>query len=517
MRTTDKTDLEFTAVNPTTGEQFGHFRSAGPEEVAEAARAALQADGQEALLDYARRASFLEEAAGSLRGDGVDIVAIAVAETGLARGRLEGELERTAGQLEAFAELIRAGDYVDAYIDPPDPAAKPIPRPDLRRMLIPIGPVAVFGASNFPLAFSVAGGDTASALAAGCPVVVKGHPAHPGTSELVGEVILRAAAQTGMPPGTFALLTSSGRTTGEALVKQPEIAAVAFTGSFAAGTALFQAAAARPVPIPVFAEMSSVNPLVLTRGALATRSGEIASGLATAISNSAGQLCTKPGLVFVPAGEASDELKAGLASALAEQGPHVMLTKGIRDAFLERVRTLERLSDSLVHAPTDGDAGTGFRAAPRAFVTDVEALAAEPELRDECFGPVALFVEYANIQDLLGALASIDGQLTATLHMEPDEVEWVRPVVVALQRIAGRLIFNGYPTGVSVTSAMHHGGPFPATTNVAHSSVGMTAVARFLRPLAWQNAPTDLLPVELRETNPRGIARRVDGRLYLAE
>ncbi len=516
MRTTERTDLQFTAVNPSSGERFGHFRSAGPEEVAAAARAALQAGSQETLLDYARRASFLEAAARALRVDEVEIVATAGAETGLARGRLEGELERTAGQLEAFAALIGVGDYVDAYIDPPDPAAKPIPRPDLRRMLIPIGPVAVFGASNFPLAFSVAGGDTASALAAGCPVVVKGHPAHPGTCELVGAAIHRAAVQTGMPPGTFAVLTSSGQATGEVLVKQPEIAAVAFTGSFAAGAALLQAAAARPVPIPVFAEMSSVNPLVLTSGALAARFEEIASGLTTAISNSAGQLCTKPGLVFLPAGEAGDELKAAVASTLAEQASQVMLSEGIRDAFLERVRTLERLSDPLINAPTDGDADAGFRAVARAFATTAEALAAEPELRAECFGPAALFVEYDDSEDLLAALAALDGQLTATLHMEADEIEWVRPVVAAMQRIAGRLIFNGYPTGVSVTSAMHHGGPFPATTNVAHTSVGMTAVSRFLRPLAWQNAPTDLLPLELRETNPRGIARRVAGRLRLS-
>ncbi len=413
--------------------------------------------------------------------------------------------------MEAFASLVESGDYVDAYVDRSDPEAKPIPRPDVRRMLVPIGPVAVFGASNFPLAFSVAGGDTASALAAGCPVVVKGHPSHPGTGELVGDIIARTVQQVGLPAGTFSLLTSADAAAGEALAERPEIAAVAFTGSFAAGMALLRLATARPVPIPVFAEMSSVNPIVVTEGALAARGEEIAVGLAAAISGSAGQLCTKPGLVFVPTGTAGTALREAVAADLSGRQPEAMLSEGIRDACRDRAESLARFAAPVGEPGSDDGAGFGF--APRVYVTDAARLAAEPELRHECFGPVSLFVEYPDRESLLVALANLGGQLTGTVHLEDAEVEQVRPVVDALQRIAGRVIFNGYPTGVAVTPAMQHGGPFPATTNAAHTSVGATAVARFLRPVCWQDSPAELLPPQLRDENPGRIARRIDGEL----
>jgi acyl-CoA reductase-like NAD-dependent aldehyde dehydrogenase len=496
---TDDQTTEFEAVDPRTGEAIGTFLAVGTAAVTAAAQAAAAAAADPRLRQDDARSALLQAAARGLRTAAPEVVAVAGRETGLPDPRLEGELERTARQLEAFAALVERGEYVDAYLDPADPTAKPIPRPDLRRMLVPIGPVAVFGAGNFPLAFSVAGGDTASALAAGCPVVVKGHPAHPGTGELVAEVLTSAVAEAGLPEGTFALLPAADATVGEALADRPEIAAIAFTGSFGAGTALFRRAAARPRPIPVFAEMSSSNPLIVTEGALRARGEEIAAGLATAIGGSAGQLCTKPGLVFVPAGEAGRELESKVASLLADQGEQVMLSEGICTALRRRTAELDGLAPVL-EPLADDSASPGFHATARAYRTNVGSL-------------IAVFVEYGDQEELLKALTALEGQLTGTLHLEPDEVERCRPLVEALAGIVGRLIFNGYPTGVAVTHAMHHGGPFPATTNAAHTSVGMTAIARFLRPLAWQDAPADLLPAQLRDENPRRIARRVDGEL----
>lgn len=479
-----------------------------------AAQAALAASLDPALADPDRRAALLAGAAAGLRAEAAAVTAAAGEETGLPAPRLEGELERTARQLEAFAALAASGEYVEARLDPADPEAKPIPRPDLRRMLVPIGPVAVFGASNFPLAFSVAGGDTASALAAGCPVVVKEHPGHPRTSELVAEIVARAVAAAALPAGAFGLLRSAGPEAGEALVERPEIAAVAFTGSFAAGTALVRRAAARPVPIPVFAEMSSLNPLVVTAGAAAARGAAIAAGLVTAIAGSAGQLCTKPGLVFVPTGEAGAALRETVAAELAAQEPQPMLSAGIEAACRARARSFAGLAEPLVGG-SEAEPGPEHRFGPRLFATDAATLVAEPALREECFGPVAVFVEYGGEEELLGALGALGGQLTGTVHHEPGEVEAIRPLVEALGRIAGRLIFNGYPTGVAVTPAMQHGGPFPATSDAAHTSVGGAAIARFLRPVAWQDAPAALLPPELRDENPRRIARRIDGALNL--
>jgi NADP-dependent aldehyde dehydrogenase len=511
IRTVNQTNRTFHATDPATGEALPTHTDARPEELADAAREAALAATDDRFLDDRRRADFLERVAAGLRDSGAEIVALAGRETGLPAARLEGELERTARQLEAFAALVRVGDYVDAYIDPADPDAKPIPRPDVRRMLVPLGPVAVFGASNFPLAFSVAGGDTASALAAGCPVLCKGHPAHPGTGALVGGVLDRAAAESDLPAGVFHLLASGDSTVGKELVERQEVAAVAFTGSFPAGTALFRQAAARPVPIPVFAEMSSVNPLVVTSGALAVRGPELSAGLAGAIGGSAGQLCTKPGLIFLPAGTAGAELGQDVAEALAAQGEQVLLTAGIRDALLARVAILDEVA-AVVTPVDDPPVGpAGFRVRPRLYRTDVASLVARPELREESFGPLALLVEYGSFDDVAEALEALGGQLTCTVHFEPAEEDDLHRLLATMQAIAGRVIFNGYPTGVSVTAAMHHGGPFPATTNPAHTSVGMTAIARFLRPIAWQDSPQDLLPPALRDGNPLGIARSVDG------
>ena len=376
-------------------------------------------------------------------------------------------------------------------------------------MLVPIGPVAVFGASNFPLAFSTAGGDTASALAAGVPVIVKGHPSHPGTSELVARELRAAAADAGLPEGTFAHLLAASLDVAEALVDAPPIAAVGFTGSYAAGRAIADRAAARPVPIPVYAEMGSVNPIVVTDAALGERSEAIAEGLTASVSNFGGQLCTKPGVVFVPYGEAGDAFADDVAKRLAGVEPTVLLNERLRDALRAAVGRLEQRAERLGGA-ADAD-GPGFRHQPAAYEAPASDVGATPELLDEHFGPVVLFLRYGSRDELLAALERIDGQLTASLHAQPGEE--LAELVGALSARAGRVVFDGFPTGVAVTHGMHHGGPFPATTAPAHTSVGMTAIRRWLRPVAFQNAPAEVLPPELRDENPLGIWRRVDGEL----
>jgi acyl-CoA reductase-like NAD-dependent aldehyde dehydrogenase len=365
----------------------------------------------------------------------------------------------------------------------------------------------VFGASNFPLAFSTAGGDTASALAAGCPVIVKGHPSHPGTGELVARELRAAVADAGLPDGTFANLPAAGVEVGEALVDAPEIAAVGFTGSFNGGKAIFDRAARRPVPIPVYAEMGSINPIVVTEAALRARADKIAEGLAASVSNFGGQLCTKPGVVFVPAGEAGDAFAADLAARLDAVGPSVLLNERLRDALREAVGRLAARPEVRPlgsAAPADGP---GFRHQPAAY--EAPAAAAGDELFEEHFGPVVLLLRHGSREELLAALDHIDGQLSGTLHAESGED--VQDITAALADRVGRVVFDGFPTGVAVTYGMHHGGPFPATTSAPHTSVGMTAVHRFTRPIAFQDAPPGALPPELREDNPLGIRRRVDG------
>jgi NADP-dependent aldehyde dehydrogenase len=501
----------FHAVDPRTAAPGAEFEEATPADVHAAVTAASEAFRAGALRDAARRAALLRGAAARLRAVGDEIVAVGEAETGLPEVRLRSELERTAGQLEAFAAVIDAGDYVEAIIDTPDPDAKPIPRPDVRRMLVPIGPVAVFGASNFPLAFSTAGGDTASALAAGCPVIVKGHPSHPGTSAVVAREVSGAADDAGLPEAVFRLLQSSGVAVGEALVDEPAIAAVAFTGSFAGGKALYDRAAARERPIPVFAEMGSINPIVITEAALRERADGIAEGLSASVSSFGGQLCTKPGVVFVPEGEAGDAFAADLGERLAHSPPQVLLNQRVRDALVGGVGELGELAEAVGEGATAAEPGFRFR--PAAYRTAASALREHPSLLEERFGPVVLLVSYGSRDELLDALLRIDGQLTGSVHAQADDAELVQLIAVALAERAGRLIFDGFPTGVAVTHGMQHGGPYPATTAPAHTSVGMTAIRRFLRPVAFQNAPANVLPPELQDANPLGIWRRVDGEL----
>ena len=501
--------LTFNSVDPRTGEPGPSYEEATPEDVRTAARTAAEVHRSGALRDRRARAALLRGAAARLRAAGDEVVAVCEAESGLPEARLRSELERTCGQLEAFADIVDAGDDAEAIIDHPDPDAKPIPRPDVRRMRVPIGPVAVFGASNFPLAFSTAGGDTASALAAGCPVIVKGHPSHPGTGELVARELQAAVADAGLPEGTFAHLPASGVEVGETLVDAPDIAAVGFTGSFDGGKAIFDRAGRREVPIPVYAEMGSINPIVVTEAALRARADRIADGLAASVSNFGGQLCTKPGVVFVPAGPEGDAFAAALAERLDAVEPTVLLNERLRDALREAVGRLAARPEVRALG-TAGDAdGPGFRHQPAAFEAPAAAVAEGSELLEEHFGPVVLLLRHGSREELLAALARVEGQLTGSLHAEPEDD--VDDVVTALSERAGRVVFDGFPTGVAVTFGMQHGGPYPATTSPLHTSVGMTAVRRFLRPVAFQDAPEHVLPPELREDNPLGIRRRVNG------
>jgi 2,5-dioxopentanoate dehydrogenase len=501
------------SVDPRTAEAGPTYPATSPAEVRAAVAAAADAFRSPAWRDDARRVAFLRGAAAALRDADAEIIARAESETGLPEGRLVGELERTCRQLEAFADLVEAGDYVEAMIDPADPDAKPIPRPDVRRMLIPIGPAAVFGASNFPLAFGVAGGDAASAIAAGCPVVAKGHPSHPGTSEAVAAALDRARSEAGLPAGAFALVQGAGNEVGEALVDAPEIAAVGFTGSLAAGRALYERAARRPEPIPVYAEMGSVNPVVVTPAALAERADEIADLLAGSVSFAAGQLCTKPGVVLVPEGAAGEGFADALVRRLDDAGPQVMLNERLRASLVDRVADVVGNGSVQPVGSSGGPVEPGLRFAPLTLRVPAATARDSRALLDECFGPVVLLVTYGSADELLETVAILDGQLTATIHAGPGEHDLVASLTESLRERVGRLLYGGVPTGVAVTHAMHHGGPYPATTAPGHTSVGMTAAGRFLRPIALQNAPADVLPPALRDRNELGIWRRVDGRL----
>jgi acyl-CoA reductase-like NAD-dependent aldehyde dehydrogenase len=412
-----------------------------------------------------------------------------------------------------LAEVIVAGDHLEAIIDYADPQAASVPRPDIRRMLVPLGPVAVFGASNFPLAFSTAGGDTAAALAAGCPVIVKGHPSHPGTGTLVAAQLAEAVAEARLPAGTFGHILDSGNTLGEQLVGDDRIEAVAFTGSFQGGTALAARAAARSRPIPVYAEMGSLNPLIVTAGALRARGEQIADGLATSVANFGGQLCTKPGLVLVPAGDSADRFISTLGELLHARSPEVLLSERIADAFASGIATLDGLLAVARVTPNGSDSTAGYRASPVLFTASAALLSEDGPLREEHFGPAVIVLTYTSEDELRRAVSAIGGQLTATIHAQEGEHPELHWLISLCARQAGRVIFDGFPTGVSVCWAMQHGGPYPASSSAEATSVGMTSIRRFLRPVAFQNAPHSTLHPALQDGNPLGIWRRVNGRL----
>ncbi|MCP9001060.1 aldehyde dehydrogenase (NADP(+)) [Pseudarthrobacter sp. RMG13] len=475
--------------------------------LSELTAAATGAAAIAAAASDAERAGWLTAVADALDANVAELVEIADSETSLGTVRLTGEVARTSGQLRLFARVITEGSYLEAVIDHADPSATP-PKPDLRRILRPIGPVAVFSASNFPFAFSVAGGDTASALAVGSSVIVKAHSGHLKLSERTAEVVTEALRSVGAPEGLFALV--AGREVGTALVQDPAIKAVGFTGSIPGGRALFDLAVSRPDPIPFYGELGSLNPVVITAAALAERSGQLAAGLAASFTMGAGQFCTKPGLVFIPAGTG---FAAELAEASKDKPTAAMLTTRISDAYPEGLRNVAALPDvTIVSGSADQDA-TLDGAAPVVFSTSAANVLERPdELLEECFGPTTMLIEFSGQEELSAVLAKVPGSLTATVHAQPGED--IGDLVEQLSGLAGRVLFDGWPTGVAVNWAQQHGGPYPATTSL-FTSVGATAVRRFQRPVAYQDAPETVLHPALRESNPLGIPRRVDGELRL--
>jgi len=458
-------------------------------------------------------AAFLEGIAKEIETLGDQLIDQAATESGLGRDRLTGERGRTVSQLRLFASLVKDGSFVDARIDPSLPDRKPLPRPDLRRMLIPVGPVVVFGASNFPLAFSVAGGDTASAFAAKNPVVVKGHPAHPGTSELVADAILRATQAAGLPEGTFSLVNAIDPAVSLALVRHPLTKAVAFTGSQRAGRAIFDAAAQRPDPIPAFVEMGSTNPVFLLPGAIQERTDALVQGLTASVNLGAGQFCTCPGLIFALNDNTYGLFREKLANAFRQSVPATMVHPGIVKGFHEaasRVGKVAGVAENRSQQPADPQK---TEATPVLFETDYATWLANDALAEEVFGPSTILVQGQSESELLRIAESLPGTLTATVHGTSEDLKKYRKLIALLETKSGRLVFNGYPTGVEVSHAMHHGGPYPATADPKFTSVGTAAILRFLRPICYQNFPDEVLPPELQRENPRKIWRMVDGQL----
>lgn len=501
-------DAKFRAQDPSTDSALEPAFSFADRTDVDAACAAADA----AFLTFAdmepeRRAQFLETIAGNLEAAKSAIVERALSETGLPRARLEGELGRTTGQLRLFAAVLREGNWTDVVIDSALPDRQPLPRPDLRRRNIALGPVVVFGASNFPLAFSVAGGDTASAFAAGCPVVVKGHSAHPGTGELVARAITDAVAACDLDPGVFSYLLGRGAEVGVALVTDPRIKAVGFTGSRSGGMALVEAANARPYPIPVYAEMSSINPVFLLPTALATRGEALAAGLVQSLTMGAGQFCTNPGLVIAIDSTNLEAFADDVSKALADTAAQTMLTAGIHSAYQKGIASLGKQPGAceLSHGR---DAEGPNQARSAVFRVDGSDFLRNPAFSDEIFGPATIIVAASDADQMLEIIELLEGQLTATLHFEASDEPLAALLVRHLATKAGRILGNGWPTGVEVCHAMVHGGPFPATSDVRSTSVGALAIERFLRPVCYQNLPDALLPPALQSHNPWALPRR---------
>jgi 2,5-dioxopentanoate dehydrogenase len=500
----------FRAFNPTLGQELEPaYFPATASEVDRAAMLAEAASAEYACVSGQRRGELLGRIAELLEASAAGIVARAHLETALPAARLEGELARTCFQLRLYGATAAQGSWVDARIDHADPQRRPQPKPDLRSMLRPIGPVAVFGASNFPLAYSVAGGDTASALAAGCPVLVKAHPGHPGASEWVGRLIQQAVREAGLPEGVFSLLFDDGYQVGVQLVRHPAVKAVGFTGSRQGGRALLDLAAGRPAPIPVYAEMGSINPVFVLPGAMGQRSAEIAAGYHASFTLGVGQFCTNPGVLVAPAGPPTEAFLTQLQALVKTTPPGTMLTARIcatyragRDRF-EHTPGVEPCATVTTDAP--GRAGAAV------FVTDASNFLRHPELMEEIFGPSTLVVRCAEADQMLAVARALEGQLTASVHGTETDLTTHRTLLALLESKAGRLVFNGFPTGVEVCSAMVHGGPYPATSASSSTSVGTRALNRFTRLICYQGFPDALLPAELQEANPLRLGRIVDG------
>ncbi len=503
----------FYGFDPATGERLDpEYHCASLDDLNRAAALAEEAFATYGKLPGQEKARFLRAIAAGIEAIVPELVERAHRETALPEARLKGESARTINQLRLFAQVVEEGSWVNARIDPAQPARTPLPRSDIRSIMRPLGPVAVFGASNFPLAFSVAGGDTAAAFAAGNPVIVKAHHAHPGTGEMVGQVIARSVKECSLPPGVFALLFGPGSQVGAALVDHPYVKAVGFTGSLAGGKALMERAAARPEPIPCFMEMSSVNPVFVLPEALGTRGAQIAGGLFGSFTLGVGQFCTKPGLVFLPRNADADALVAELKSQVEKAAVSPMLTEGIAKSYSSGVTTRQAHGGVETLARASGSNGAGSSCAvPVVMQIEGRELIREPDLATEVFGPSTLVIRYESREELMTLARSLEGQLTATLHGTEADLDAFAGLVAVLERKAGRLIVNGFPTGVEVCHAMVHGGPYPATSDSRATSVGTYSIYRFVRPVCYQDFPQSALPDELKDENPLRIWRLVDG------
>jgi len=471
------------------------FQAGNPELVEQACAAAEAAFDSYSATSGAQRAAFLRRIGQEIEARGPEITEIGMRETGLPEARLNGERGRTVAQLNLFADHVEAGKHLDLRHDKALPERQPLPRPELRMMQRPIGPVAVFGASNFPLAFSSAGGDTAAALAAGCPVVVKGHSAHPSVADIVAQAVDAARAAEGLHPGVFSQIQGGNRAVGEALVRHPLIRAVGFTGSLAGGRALFDLCAQRPDPIPFFGELGSINPVFVLPRALAARGGEIATGWAASLLMGAGQFCTNPGVVVLPAGDRAESFVDAAQAALNEAPDQPMLTPGIAGAYRAAREALAANGRAETRLARESDAR---HAAPALFVTRASDWLADISLHEEAFGPLGVVVLAQNVDEMRAVAQGLEGQLTATLQIEEGDAADAAPLLRLLERKAGRVLANGFPTGVEVCDAMVHGGPYPASTNFGATSVGTLSIRRFLRPVCFQNIPETLLPAEMR-------------------
>ena len=499
----------FRAIDPSSGAELDpSFSVATADDVA--AACSIAADAFDTFRESTAndRARFLETVADRIEALGDALIERAMAESGLPRARLTGELGRTTGQLRLFVRVLREGRWAGVVLDPPLPDRQPLPRADLRQRRVPLGPVAVFGASNFPLAFSVAGGDTAAALAAGCPVVCKAHPAHPGTSAMVGAAIRDAVTACGLPEGVFSLLQGPANALGVALVADRRIRAVGFTGSRAGGLALMAIAQARPEPIPVYAEMSSINPVILFPAALAARAEALGRGYVASLTMGAGQFCTNPGVVLAIDGPDLADFVSTAAETLAATQPQVMLTPGIHGAYGEGVDRLAK--HGAVAVVAQGVEGTGCnRGRAALFTASAADFLDDPALAHEVFGAASIVVRCASFDEIRAVLAAMEGQLTVTLQIDAGDEATARALLPLLETKAGRILANGWPTGVEVSFAMVHGGPFPATSDARTTSVGASAIDRFLRPVCYQDLPDGLLPAALRNDNPLGLPRYV--------
>lgn len=501
----------FRAVNPATGEALPEvFREASLQEMDKAVKTAEEAFKIYRLKSGEEKAVFLERIGEEIKLLGDELINICNQETGLPPARLQNERNRTIGQCALFAALIKEGSWVNARIDTAQPDRQPLPKPDIRQMQIPLGPVGVFGASNFPLAFSVAGGDTVSALAAGCTVVVKAHPAHPATSAMVAKAIDRAAQATGMPAGVFSLVQGATVETGMAIVNHPLIKAIGFTGSTKGGMAIATAAAARPEPIPVYAEMGSTNPVFILPGALREKATAIANGLAASVTLGVGQFCTNPGLVMMLQSDDATNFLRQTAKQIETTPAGVMLTARIKEAYdagIEKALDIDGVALIAQGQPAQND----FNGSAMLMQTDAETVLEHAELTEEIFGPGSLAVTANNKEQLLRIAEKLTGHLTATIHATADDIEEYRELIAVLERKVGRLIFNGFPTGVEVSHAMVHGGPYPATSDGRSTSVGTAAIYRFTRAVCYQDFPAALLPGALQNENPANILRLVNG------